>query len=189
MHLWGLILPVCLLASCSTTPPVINERQITNRVGRLLALLLFTLPGMSQAVTVSTGQNGAAQITLANGKSATIPKELGQTGIRGARTALDGTAGWLAEYRVEAVADPVAGTLIIWRAGKIIQRFATGQSFYSWTFYANAKQVAYHVGPLHGELKSHCELHDVRNGRLIATWEGDLETGQNRPDWTKELTH
>jgi hypothetical protein len=156
---------------------------------RLLVLLLFTLPGISQAVTVSAGQDGAAQIRLANGKTTMIPKEPGQTGIREARTASDGTVGWLAEYRVEAVADPIAGTLIIWRAGKIIRRFPTGQSFYSWTFYADGKQAAYHVGPLHGELKSHCELHDVRSGRLIAVWDGDLETGNNRPAWTKELTH
>jgi eukaryotic-like serine/threonine-protein kinase len=30
---WGLCLPVCLLASCSTPPPVIDERQITSRAG------------------------------------------------------------------------------------------------------------------------------------------------------------
>src|SRR6201993_2757653 len=29
----GLILPACLLASCSTRPPAIDERQITSRVG------------------------------------------------------------------------------------------------------------------------------------------------------------
>src|SRR6201993_5089933 len=29
----GLILPACLLASCSTRPPAMNERQITSQVG------------------------------------------------------------------------------------------------------------------------------------------------------------
>jgi len=33
MRWWDLILPVCLLTSCSTPPPAINERQITSRVG------------------------------------------------------------------------------------------------------------------------------------------------------------
>jgi hypothetical protein len=70
-----------------------------------------------QSVTVSAELDGAAQITLANGKKTTIPKEPGQTGIREARIAPDGTVGWLAEYRVEGVGDPIAGTLIIWRAG------------------------------------------------------------------------
>jgi hypothetical protein len=158
---------------------------------RLLIVVLFTLPGMSQdqAVTVSARPDGAAQITLADGKKATIPKEPGQTGISEIRVAPDGTVGWLAEYRVEAVGDPIAGTLIVWRAGKMIQRFSTQQSFYSWTFNGEGKQVAYHVGPLHGETKSHCELHDARSGRLIAMWDGDLEPGNNRPAWTKGLSH
>jgi Tol biopolymer transport system component len=33
MHRWSRILPVCLLASCSTRPPVMEERQVTSRVG------------------------------------------------------------------------------------------------------------------------------------------------------------
>ena len=158
---------------------------------RFLLFSLFALPGIfqGQAVSVSALRDGAAQVTLANGRKARIPKEPGQTGITETRTAPDGTVGWLAEYRVEAVSYPIAGTLIVWRAGKIIQRFSTGQSFYSWTFYAGGKQVAYHTGPLHGELKSHCELHDTGNGRLIAMWDGDLGTENDRPAWTKQLSH
>ena len=158
---------------------------------RLLILLLFVVPEMSQgqAATVSAAQNGAAQVTFANGRKATIPKEPGQTGIREPRTASDGTVGWLAEYGVEYVSEPIAGTLIVWRAGKVLQRFSAQQSFYSWTFYAEGKQVAFHVGPLHGELKSHCELHDARSGRLIEMWDGDLGPGNNRPAWTQGLSH
>src|SRR6202035_5272978 len=33
MQVWRRILPVCLLASCSTRPPLIDERKITSRVG------------------------------------------------------------------------------------------------------------------------------------------------------------
>jgi len=132
-------------------------------------------------VAVSAGPDGAAQITLANGRKSTIQKEPSQVGISEPNTAADGTVGWLVEYKVEGLSYPVAGTLIIWRAGKTIRRFTTEESFYSWTFYAQGKQVAYHVGPLHGELKSHCELHEVTNGRPIATWDGDLESESNRP--------
>ena len=65
----------------------------------LLIVVLFTLPATSQnpAVTASAGLNGAAQITLANGKRATISKEPGQTGIGEIRIASDGTVGWLVE--------------------------------------------------------------------------------------------
>jgi hypothetical protein len=142
-----------------------------------------------QAVTVSAESDGTVQIRLANGEKTKIQKEPGQVGVGEPMKAPDGTVGWLAEYKVDGVSYPIALTLIIWRAGKTIRRFSTEQSFYSWTFYAEGKQVAYHVGPLHGELKSHCELHDAMSGRLIAVWDGDLQSGSNRPDWTKGLSH
>jgi hypothetical protein len=167
---------------------MIRSREI------FIPLLFNTLllnPGFShvQAVAVSAEKDGAAQITSSNGKKTTIQKERGQIGIRQAQVAADRTAGWLAEFRVDGVSYPVAGTLIIWRAGKAIRRFPTGQCLYGWTFCAQGKQVAYHAGPLHTELKSHCELHDVKSGRLLAAWDGDLESGSNRPAWTKGLSH
>ena len=157
----------------------------------LLLNVLFPNAGTSraQAVAVSAAQDGAAQITLANGEKISIQKEAGQIGISASQIAPDGTVGWLVEYKDESVSYPIVETLITWRAGKIIRRFSTGQSFYSWTFYTRGKQVAYHVGPLHGEVKSHCELHDVPSGRLLAVWEGDLESESNRPAWTKGLSH
>jgi len=160
----------------------------------LIALLLNALlpnAGMSQsqAVAVSAAQDGIAEITLADGKKTTVRKEPGQVGIGEAHIAPDGTVGWLAEYSVEGVSYPIDGTLILWRAGKTLRRFQTDQTFYSWTFYADGRQVAYHVGPLHGESKSRCELHDAASGRLIARWDRDLEAGSNRPAWTKDLNH
>jgi hypothetical protein len=153
------------------------------------ASLSFAGLSQCQTVAVAAGQDGAALITRADGKKTRVQKDRGQVGISAAHTASDGTVGWLAEYSVEDVSYPIAGTLIIWRSGRTIRRFRTEQSFYTWTFYAGGKQVAYHVGPLHGEAKSHCELHDVESGRLIAVWDGDLESGSNRPAWTRGLSH
>jgi hypothetical protein len=160
----------------------------------LITLLLnglFPHVGMSQgqAVAVSAGPDGAALIALANGRKVAIRKERSQAGIGEPQIAPDGTVGWLAEYTVDSVSYPIAGTLIVWRAGKTIRRLPAGQSFYSWAFYAQGKQVAYHDGPLHGELKSHCELRDVKSGRMIAVWDGDLESENKRPDWTQGLSH
>jgi hypothetical protein len=155
----------------------------------LSVLLVDTGMSQDQAVAVFAGRDGAAQITLANGEKITIQKEPGQVGVGESHIAPDGTVGWLAEYQVDGVSYPIAGTLILWRAGKTIRRFPTEQSFYSWSFCAQGKQVAYHVGPLHGELNSHCELHDATSGRVIAVWDGDLESGNDRPAWTKGLSH
>jgi hypothetical protein len=155
----------------------------------LSLLLVDTGVCQDKAVAVSAAPDGSARITLTNGEKITIHKEPGQVDVGESHIAPDGTVGWLAEYQVEGVSSPVAGILILWREGNTIRRFPTDQSFYSWTFYAQGKQVAYHVGPLHGELKSHCELHDATSRRLIAVWDGDLESGNDRPAWTKGLSH
>jgi hypothetical protein len=156
----------------------------------LLFTALFPDAGISRsrAVAVSAGQDGAVQITLANGKKTVLRKDPGQTGISDAEVEMDGTAAWLVEYNVEGVSYPVAGTLVVWRGGRTIRRFRTGQAIYSWTFYARNKQVAYHAGPLHGELRSHCELHGVASGALVAVWDGDLEAGGDRPAWAEGLS-
>jgi hypothetical protein len=152
-------------------------------------LFLSAATSQDQAVHLSAGPGGAAQIALASGKKITIPKERAQVGISEPQTAPDSrTVGWLVEYD-DGVGYPVPGMLVVWRVSKIIGRFRTGQSFYSWTFYAGGKQVAYHVGPLHGEQNSHCELHDVETGKLIAAWDGDLESPDHQPAWTKGLNH
>jgi hypothetical protein len=141
----------------------------------------------TRVVAVTALPNGAAQLTLANGRKIAIPKEPGQVGIGEAQVASNGSAGWLAEFRVESVDYPIAGALIIWRAGEVTRRFQTAQVFYSWAFYARGTQVAYHAGPLHGEPRSHCELHDVASGRTIAVWDGDLQSRHDRPVWTEGL--
>ena len=154
-----------------------------------LALITTTLSSYAESpvVTVSTAPEGAARLMLRDGRTITVPKERGQVGISSARIAPDGTVGWLAEFRVEDNNYPVALALIIWRAGKVERRFETVQAFYSWTFYAQGKQVAYHVGPLHGERSAHCELHDVGTGRTLAVWDGDLQSAPHRPVWTDGL--
>lgn len=112
-----------------------------------------------------------------------------QVGIEADQTAEDGqTVGWLVDFADPDNSSPDAEILVIFRAGRIIRRFGTGQVFWSWGFYKQSEQVAYHVGPTHGEESSHCELHDVKTGRLLAQWDGDLDDGR-RPAWTKRLDH
>ena len=144
-------------------------------------------PGQSARPSVDV-RSGAAGITLPDGQRFVVPKEKGQVGISQAQVAADGTAGWFVEYNVDTVSFPISGMLVLWRAGKVIQRFQSEQVFYSWAFYAGGKQVAYHDGPLHGETASHCELHDVTTGRVIDKWDGDLDA-DSKPVWTAGLTH
>ena len=153
--------------------------------------MIFVIAGsLAAQVSVAEDSAGAARVTTRMG-SRTIPKERGQVGIEDSHTAGDGrTAGWLVMYRVpDAMSYPIALTLVVWRGGRIIRRFRTEQTLYSWSFVADGKQVAYHIGPLHGERASHCELRNVSDGRLAAHWDGDLDDSTRRPAWTAGLDH
>lgn len=154
----------------------------------VLSLMLVAGTPGQDALPKFVDRAGVAEITLPDGRRFVAPREKFQVGISEAQAAADGTAGWFVEYKVDGVGYPISGTLILWRAGKIIQRFQTEQVFYSWAFYAGAKQVAYHDGPLHGETASHCELHDVVTGRVIDKWDGDLES-DGKPAWVAGLKH
>ena len=157
----------------------------------LLFVALTPLVAAAQLhpLSVTPDSSGAAMITFAHRKVTHVPKERGQSGIREAMMAADGrSAGWLVDYRVVGVSDGIAQTLVVWRDGKVSRRFRTEQAFYSWAFVARGAQVAYHTGPLHGEQDSHCELRDVKTGRRVAMWDGDLESG-SRPSWVAGLRH
>ena len=172
-----------------------GTEKITERMTRpggiifLLAWLIMVagVPGQGSRPSISA-RSSAAEITLPDGRRFVVPKEKGQVAISEAQVAADGTAGWLVEYNADGVSYPISGMLVLWRAGKIVQRFQSEQVFYSWSFYDGGKQVAYHDGPLHGETASHCELHDVATGRVIDKWDGDLE-GDTKPGWAAGLKH
>jgi hypothetical protein len=115
-----------------------------------------------------------------------VPKADGQVGVESIQTA-GNYVGWLVDYDVPDVGT-FAGTLIVWKDGRVVRRFESEQTFWSWSFVESGKQVAYHTGPMHGEQKSHCELHSVADGRLLTHWDGDLESSL-RPAWTSGLKH
>ena len=138
---------------------------------------------------VTADRTGRVHIRSKNGQERVIRGEPGQRGIESARSAEDGeTVGWLVDYPDPDAGSPIAGKLVIVRKGAVVRRFEAEEVFWSWSFYAQGKQVAYHVGPTHGEQASHCELHDVDSGRLLTKWDGDLDDPK-RPSWAKGLDH
>lgn len=145
--------------------------------------------GQDTVSRVYADRKNQAHVVYTNGKNAVVAAEHGQIAIDSIQKAGDGqTAGWLVLYADPDGGSPVAGSLVLWRAGKIVRRFQSDQAFWSWAFYAHGEQVAYHVGPMHGEASSHCELHDIESGHLVASWDGDLDNPK-RPPWTKGLDH
>jgi hypothetical protein len=157
----------------------------------LIAVLLLCPPmfGQDTISRVYADRKNQAHVVYTNGKDVVVAAERGQTGIDAIQIVGDGqTAGWFVLYTNPDGGSPFAGTLVLWRAGKTIRRFQSDQTFWSWAFYANVAQVAYHEGPTHSETTSHCELHDVESGHLVASWDGDLDDPK-RPPWTKGLDH
>ena len=154
-----------------------------------VALFAFPMSGQDTVLRVYADQRQQTHVVLTNGKKTVVPGERGQVGIESIQIAKDGrTAGWLVLYDNPDGGPPFAGTLVVWQSGLGIQRFQADQTFWSWTFYASGVQVAYHVGPTHGEDTSHCELHDVKGGRQLASWDGDFNDA-HRPPWTRGLEH
>jgi hypothetical protein len=145
-----------------------------------LSLMMCLAAVSADPPRVDATESGAALVTY-HGKKFHI-KEPRQVGIDGIQIGDEKTVGWLILYKVGGVSYPVPGMLVIWRDGKIVRGFSPAGSFYSWTFYHDAEQVAYHTGPLHSERRSHCELRDIATGRLFSSWDGDLES-DDRPEW------
>ncbi|HEV3375472.1 MAG TPA: hypothetical protein VG051_07180 [Candidatus Acidoferrum sp.] len=153
-------------------------------------MALWTTLAAAQAVTITRAYadgSGGLHVVTANGKDITVPKEKGQTGAEEIKITNDHqTLGWLVVYPNP---DPnrswekLYGKLVLWRDGKVLRRFSTEQVFWSWGFWQDGKQVAFHTGPLHGFGRS--ELHDLTTGFLVAAFNDD-DTG-TEPDWAQSL--
>jgi hypothetical protein len=149
--------------------------------------LAFPLFAQSSVLRVYVDERNVHVVS--SGKDTVITAEEDQVGIDAIKVVDDKQiAGWLVLYKNPDGGSPIAGKLVVWRNGRILRSFSTDQVFWSWSFEHAGEQVAYHVGPSHGETVSHCELHGLQTGRLLSSWDGDLEN-PNRPGWTKQLNH
>jgi hypothetical protein len=157
----------------------------------LLSLSLGWMPvhGQNSELRVFADKTGRVHVVPHRGTEQVINGEPHQINIESVQEAADGqTVGWLVDYAAPDNGSPNAGTLVVFRGGHVVRRFNTQQVFWRRSFYARGRQLAYHVGPTHGEVRSHCELHDVANGRLLTHWDGDLQDPR-RPEWVKGLGH
>jgi hypothetical protein len=159
-------------------------------IGLALQLTYANAQQISRAYVDSTG---AVHVVLADGSDHSVERGHAQSGAEQIQIAKDQqTVGWLVDYPNPEPNQSwrvLAGTLILWRAGSVQQRFQAAQVFYDWSFVNGGKSVAFHTGPLHGEQQAHCELHDTSTGKLQAQWDGDLQDKRNAPEWAHSLNH
>jgi hypothetical protein len=158
--------------------------------GTLLIVTVWATLAAAQAVMITRAyadHSGTLHVVTANGQDVAVPKEKGQTGAEEIKITDDHqSVGWLVVYPnpdPNRAWEKLYGELILWRDRKVLRRFSTEVVFWSWGFWQDGKQIAFHIGPLHGSGRS--ELHDVATGRLVAAFNDD--DTQTEPDWAKSL--
>ena len=162
---------------------------------RLLTALLCVITASLQLASGQVSKGLIDKIYIANdgqvhiverGIDVVAPKETDQVACQDPKLAEGGqVAGWLVDFSDCCTSYPLPLSLVIYRNGRVIQRFQPGQSIWDWKFLNNGKQVAFWMGPTHGDFEPHFELHEVSDGRLLATWDGHLT--KKHPGWISGL--
>jgi len=172
-----------------------NSRMssVYTRVTSLVIVLLSAGWSAAQAsskqpeiVKAEIDSGGQIHILDSTGREVIPPEDKDQADCSSPKMAEDKhTVGWLAEYANEGPSYPLPLVLVIYRDGKIIQQIGRGQSIWDWQFRKRGDEVAFWIGPTHGDFIPHFELHDVRSGKLLAQWDGHLD--QKHPSWVDGL--
>ena len=159
--------------------------------GRVI-LLVIGIPlivGAAEYRSVSLDRNRQLHIVLESGKEILAPKVRGQLSFGDPVISPDRqTVGWLVMVPDPAVTyykgAEFAGSLVIYRGGRVLHVFTSEQIFWGWQFRDEGKRVAYSVGPSHGGAVE-CVLRDVDTGRVVERWQ--VREGVEAPVWAREL--
>jgi|GEM_PF-1288307 len=155
------------------------------------------LAAAGPAVTKAyTDNKGWVHIITADGRDHTIRPRKWQAhgGFDDIVVAQDrSTVGWLADQMLtplEAGSNnsyAVAFELDVWRDRRVIRRFGpSALTIQNWIFLKGGNEVAFHVGPLHGQEFFDCTLFDVNSGKELAHWALDRKD-YTVPDWAEQL--
>jgi hypothetical protein len=140
----------------------------------------------SPILKVNIDPAGKIHILDSAGHETTPPQDKDQVSCSSAKIAEDKhTVGWVGEYSNADNSYPLPLALVIYRDGSVIREIEPGQSIWDWHFLKSGAEVAFWVGPTHGDFIPHFELHDVRSGRLLAQWDGHVD--QKHPTWVDGL--
>ena len=163
----------------------------------ILCVLAVTLPSAPlllakpeaplSVIRVYTAPNGSIHIIYSDRKDIKPHKEKGQVACSSPHVAEDQrTAGWLVEYSNCCTSYPIPLTLVIYKSGRVIQRFGNGMLIANWHFLKGGEKVAFYTNTVHGDLAPHYELRNVQTGALLDKWDGILSG--NSPEWATELS-
>jgi hypothetical protein len=102
----------------------------------------------SKVTRAYADESGAVHVGHDDGKEKIIHKQRGSVGASEVKVASDfQTVGWLVDWPNPEESQAwrtIAGTLVIWRNGKIVRKFQPGPVvFWGWNFWDGGTQVAY----------------------------------------------
>ncbi len=166
--------------------------KVSGIVAVALAMVAVSSRAHSQTFqSVQVDSDGQLSILLSSGAVFRPPKLRDQVSFSQPLIAGNHrTVAWLANY-ADASASPsssdrIAGRLVLYRAGHVLRSFSTDQTFWSWQFVNQDRDVAFCKGPTHGGA-SGCELHRSGSGQLEAKW--DTHSSGDPPTWVQGLEY
>lgn len=134
---------------------------------------------------VYVGSDSLAHVIDDRGKETAIQKEKNQATVSAPKISADRqAAGWLVEQENCCTSYTIPTRLAIYRAGKM-RLLGDGLMIYDWCFVGEGVQVALSTGTVHGMTSRHLALYDIRSGKLLHEWSGDLNA--TSPTWAKDL--
>jgi hypothetical protein len=166
----------------------------TIQVAAAGAILLFVAvvagaqpPTANSIMAVSVGADKRVHITYNDGEKFVAAKEKGQTDCTSLKVADDKlTVGWLVLKPADCCVNyPIPQIIVVYRERKIVRRIEGQPLIWNWGFFGADNEIAVSIGPQHGENGVHFELHDLQNGRLLASWEE--RSKQEEPAWVSAL--
>ncbi len=162
---------------------------------RIFSLLLFV---GSQAVAQRVerafiGQDGLVHVAFRNGsefiaprekldmKNAPVDQNQIQVSVQKPIVAADGrTVAWIANFWFCCTSYPIPLRLLVFRDGRILQRFGE-RAIFRFVFVKGGAELAYYMDLLHGPSGAQCMLRSVRTGNLLD--ERHINDGKPLPSW------
>jgi len=176
-------------------PAQMKIRYILLCVITIAAALTVAWAQKAKVTRAYADENGAMHVIYDDGREKIIHKQRDTMGVGDVKIARDGqTVGWIVDWPNPDAPNgtPIPGTLVIWRNGKVVRKFAPGPvAFWGWNFWDGGTRVAYELGAMHFS-NGNYELRDIAAGRLLARyycndWDQQHCDPGEMPDWAKAI--
>jgi len=168
--------------------PSVRLRGLLLRCGVVASTVIAGASGAQTYSRADIDANGQLHIITSTGREIRPAGDSGQAGFDHVAISPDGRAvGWLALFPNCCTTYPVPLKLIVLVAGKRRTFSGNGLPVWEWKFSEDGRYVAIRQAPVHGDAPQHYELRDVKNGRLVDSFEAGSKRSRSPPPWVRIL--